>query len=196
MIALAGAAGYLIGSIPTAVFLGRLRGVDLRREGSGNPGTSNALRTAGWGLASAVLVVEAAKGYLAVMAGEWMADDAAAIAGGLGAVAGNVYNVWYRFEGGKGLGISFGVLAGLWPAVLLAVAAVLFVGMRLSDSSGVAALATMAALVVMAVLWSAYAWPTGGIRPTGQLMVVAIGISVIIFQRHWRDAPFTARARR
>lgn len=196
MIALAGAAGYLIGSIPTAVFLGRLRGVDLRREGSGNPGTSNALRTAGGGLASAVLVVEAAKGYLAVMAGEWMADDAAAIAGGLGAVAGNVYNVWYRFEGGKGLGISFGVLAGLWPAVLLAVAAVLFVGMRLSDSSGVAALATMAALVVMAVLWSAYAWPTGGIRPTGQLMVVAIGISVIIFQRHWRDAPFTARARR
>lgn len=195
MIALAGAAGYLIGSVPTAVFLGRLRGVDLRREGSGNPGTSNALRTGGWGLASAVLAVEAAKGYLGVMAGEWMADDAAAIAGGLGAVAGNVYNVWYRFEGGKGLGISFGVLAGLWPTVLLAVAAVVFVGMRLSGSSGVAALATMAALVVMAVLWSAYAWPTGGIRPTGQLMVVAIGISVIIFQRHWRDAPFTAPSR-
>ncbi len=195
MIALAGAAGYLIGSIPTAVFLGRLRGVDLRREGSGNPGTSNALRTAGWRLASTVLAVEAAKGYLAVMAGEWMADDAAAIAGGLGAVAGNVYNIWYRFEGGKGLGISFGVLAGLWPAVLLAVAAVIFVGMRLSGSSGVAALATMATLVVMAVLWSAYAWPTGGIRPTGQLMVVAIGISMIIFQRHWRDAPFTAPAR-
>lgn len=196
MIALAGTAGYLIGSIPTAVFLGRLRGVDLRREGSGNPGTSNALRTAGWGLASTVLAVEAAKGYLAVMAGEWMADDATAITGGLGAVAGNVYNVWHRFEGGKGLGISFGVIAGLWPAVLLAVALVTFVGMRLSGSSGVAALATMTTLVVMAVLWSAYAWPTGGIRPTGQLMVVAVGISVIIFQRHWRDAPFTARARR
>lgn len=196
MILLAGVAGYLIGSIPTAVFLGRLRSVDLRREGSGNPGTSNALRTAGWGLASAVLAVEAAKGYLAVMAGEWVADDAAAIAGGLGAVAGNVYNVWYRFEGGKGLGISVGVLAGLWPAVLLPVAVVIFVGMRLSGSSGAAALTTMAALVVMAVLWWAYAWPTGGIRPTGQLLVVTIGISVIIFQKHWRDAPFTAPARR
>jgi len=196
VIAMAGAAGYLIGSIPTAVFLGRLRGVDLRSEGSGNPGTSNALRTGGWVLACAVLALEAAKGYLAVMAGEWMADDAAAIAGGLGAVAGNVYNVWYRFEGGKGLGISFGVLAGLWPAVLLPVAVVIFVGMRLSGSSGVAALATMAVLVAMATLWWAYAWPTGGIRPTGQLMVVAAGISVIIFRKHWRDAPFTAPARR
>lgn len=196
MIALAGAAGYLIGSIPTAVFLGRLRGVDLRKEGSGNPGTSNALRTGGLVLALAVLLVEAAKGYLAVMAGEWMADDTTAISGGLGAVAGNVYNVWHRFEGGKGLGISFGVLAGLWPAVLVPVAVVIFVGMRLSGSSGVAALATMAALVAMAVLWWAYAWPTGGIRPTGQLMVVAIGISVIIFKKHWRDAPFTAPARR
>lgn len=195
MIALAAAVGYLVGSIPTAVFLGHLRGVDLRREGSGNPGTSNALRTAGWGLASAVLAVEVAKGYLAVTAGEWMADDAAAIAGGLGAVAGNVYNVWHRFEGGKGLGISFGVLAGLWPAVLLGVAVVIFVGMRLSGSSGMAALATMAALVVMAALWWAYTWPTGGIQPTGQLMVVALGISVIIFQKHWRDAPFTAPAR-
>ncbi len=196
MILLAGVVGYLIGSIPTAVFLGRLRGVDLRTEGSGNPGTSNALRTAGWGLASAVLAIETAKGYLAVTAGEWMADDAAAIAGGLGAVAGNVYNVWHRFEGGKGLGISFGVLAGLWPAVLLPVAVVIFVGMRLSGSSGVAALATMSALVVMAVLWWAYTWPTGGIRPTGQLMMVALGISVIIFRKHWRDAPFTAPARR
>ncbi|MFP3883265.1 MAG: glycerol-3-phosphate acyltransferase [Actinomycetota bacterium] len=196
MILLAGAAGYLIGSIPTAVFLGRLRGVDLRKEGSGNPGTSNALRTGGRALACAVLALEAAKGYLAVRAGEWMADDAAAIAGGLGAVAGNVYNIWYRFDGGKGLGISFGILAGLWPAVLVPVAIVIFAGMRLSGSSGMAALATMATLVVMAVLWWVYAWPTGGIRPTGQLMVVAIGISVIIFQRHWRDAPFTARARR
>ena len=196
MILLAGAVGYLIGSVPTAVLLGRLRGVDLRTEGSGNPGTSNALRTAGWGLASAVLAVEAAKGYLAVMGGEWMADDAAAIAGGLGAVAGNVYNMWYRFEGGKGLGISLGVLAGLWPLVLLPVAVVISVGMRLSGSSGVAALATMSALVVMAMLWWAYSWPTGGIRPTGQLMVVAIGIAVIIFRKHWRDAPFTAPARR
>ncbi len=196
MIVIAGAVGYLIGSIPTAMSLGRLRGVDLRKEGSGNPGTSNALRTVGWGLASAVLAVEAAKGYLAVTAGEWMADDAAAIAGGLGAVAGNVYNVWYRFEGGKGLGISFGVLAALWPAVLLPVGVVIFVGMRLSGSSGVAALATMVALVVMALLWWAYKWPTGGMRPTGQLTVVALGISVIIVQKHWRDAPFTAPGRR
>lgn len=195
MILLAATVGYLIGSVPSAGFLGRLRGVDLRRSGSGNPGTSNALRTSGWGLAVSVLLVEAVKGYLAVRVGEWMGDEGSAIAGGLGTIAGNVYNVWYRFEGGKGLGISFGVLAGLWPLVLVPVVIVIIIGMRTSGSSGVAALATMMALIVMAVLWAVYQWPTGGIRPTAQLSVLAVGISLIIFQRHWHDAALIARGR-
>lgn len=196
MTAVAALIGYLIGSIPTAGYLGRLGGVDLRSEGSGNPGAANALRTSGVWLAAAVLAVEAAKGYGAVMAGDWLAGDAAAIGGGLGAVAGNVYNVWYRLRGGKGLGISFGVLAGLWPAVLLPVVVVMLLGIRISRSSGVASLGAMASLIVLAALWWAYGWATGGVHPTAQLIVLALGISAIIFHKHWRDAPFTAHARR
>lgn len=195
MTALAVVVGYLIGSIPTATFLGRLRGVDLRSEGSGNPGTANALRTSGAWLATAVLVVEAAKGYGAVTAGDWLAGDTGAVAGGLGAVAGNVYNVWYRFQGGKGLGIAFGVLAALWPAVLLPVLAVILLGIRISRSSGIASLGAMAALIALATLWWAYGWATGGVRPTAQLIVLALGISAIIFRKHWHDAAFTAPSR-
>ncbi|HEX6300823.1 MAG TPA: glycerol-3-phosphate acyltransferase [Acidimicrobiia bacterium] len=195
MTALAAIVGYLIGSIPSASFLGRLRGVDLHTEGSRNPGTANALRISGPWLAALVLIVEAAKGYGAVRLG-FGADDSGAIAAALGAVAGNVYNVWYRFRGGKGLGISLGVLAGAWPAVVVPILVVILVGVLISRSSGIASIIAIAALTVMAFLWSGYQWPTGGVEPNSQLLVLALGIALIIVWKHWRDAPFTALARR
>ena len=110
-------AGYLIGSVPTAVWLGRLWGVDLLREGSGNPGTNNARRLGGYTLAVLVLIVEIGKGLAAVVVGLVIGGEAAALAAGVSAVAGNVCNVWLRFKGGKGLGICGGVILGLWPAL-------------------------------------------------------------------------------
>jgi glycerol-3-phosphate acyltransferase PlsY len=196
MIPLVALVGYVIGSVPTAGLLGRLRGVDLRAQGSGNPGTANALRTSGPWLALGVLLVEATKGYLAVMAGQALADETGAIAAGLGAVAGNVYNVWYRFQGGKGLGISLGVLAALWLAVLPVIVVVIAVGAILSRSSAIATLLAIAALIVMAFLWVANHWPTGGVEPTQQLIVIGVGIGLIIVWKHWRDAPFRQPAPR
>jgi glycerol-3-phosphate acyltransferase PlsY len=80
--ALAAIVGYLIGSIPSASLLGRLRGVDLRSEGSGNPGTASALGTSGPLLASLVLIVEAGKGSGAVWLGALHADETGAIGRG------------------------------------------------------------------------------------------------------------------
>lgn len=196
MTVLAFLAGYFIGSVPTAGFLGRLRGVDLRAQGSGNPGTANALRTSGPWLAVIVLVVEAAKGYLAVSIGSSLGDETGAIAAGFGAVAGNVYNIWYRFQGGKGLGISLGILIGLWPAVVLPVLGVIVVGVLISHSSGIASLLAVAGLVVMGVAWSRFEWPTGGLAPGSRLVVLAAGMGALIFWKHWRDSPLSARARR
>jgi glycerol-3-phosphate acyltransferase PlsY len=193
--AVAAVAGYLIGSVPTAVSLGRLHGVDLRSDGSGNPGTANAMRTSGWRLAAIVLVVEAGKGYGAVWIGYLAADEIGAIVAGLAAVAGNVYNVWYRFGGGKGLGISLGVLAGLWPAVIVPILIVIVLGARVSRSSGIASLVAIATLVALAFLWSANAWPTGGLGLTSRLPALAIGIGLIIVWKHWSDAAFTSPAR-
>lgn len=188
--------GYLTGTIPTAGWLGRLSGVDLRSDGTGNPGTANALKTAGPLLAAAVLVVEAAKGYGAVLLGDALASETGAIVAALGAVTGNVYNVWYRFEGGKGLGISLGVLAGIWPTVVFPILGVILLGVLISHSSGIASLVAIVALVVMALLWSTNGWSTGGVEPSLQLVVLSLGIGLIIFWRHWRDAPFNSPARR
>ena len=84
MTLLAVLAGYAIGSIPTAAPIARLWGIDLRQQGSGNPGTKNALGTGGPLLAAAVLIVEAVKGYLAVWLGYSIAGDGGAIAAGMG----------------------------------------------------------------------------------------------------------------
>lgn len=181
--------GYVVGSAPTAGALARLRGIDLRAVGSRNPGANNALRIAGPTLAASILLVETAKGYGAVWLGSLIADDVGVVAAGIGAVAGNVFNMWYRFSGGKGLGISLGVLAAAWPLALAPVLMVLIGAALLSRSAGIGAIAAIAALVVMAIAWPDTGWPTGGIEPNGQLTVLSIGMGLAMGWKHHRDSP-------
>lgn len=189
MTVMAMALGYAIGSLPTAGLLARARGVDLRDEGSGNPGANNALRTGGPLLAATVLFVEAAKGYGATSLGAAMTDDPGAVAAAIGAVAGNVFNIWYRFGGGKGLGISLGILTAAWPLVLLPVLAVLVGTVLISRSAGIAALAALATLVITAVAWPDTGLPTGGVGANGQLLALAVAMTSLMAWKHWRDSP-------
>lgn len=185
---LAALAGYVIGSIPTAGLLGRLKGVDLRRDGSGNPGTKNALSTGGPLLAASVLTAEVVKGYGAVWLGASLTDDAGAIAAGIGAIAGNVFNIWYRFEGGKGLGISAGVLVGVWPWSLPFAVGLIVIALLIKKSAGIASLITLAGLVIMAVVWPIYDLPTGGETDAG-LLLLTLAMAGIMGWKHWRDSP-------
>jgi len=189
MMLLAAVTGYLIGSIPTAGFLGHLMGVDLRSDGSGNPGAKNALSTRGPTLAAIVLLVEAGKGFGAVWLGWALADDPGAIAAAIAAVAGNVYNVWYRFEGGKGLGISLGILVGVWPTVLPVMVAVIVTTVLIARSAGLAALATMAGFIICGFVWDAMDLPTGGVATGPGLIVLTTGMTAILIWKHWRDSP-------
>lgn len=189
MIAVAPVAGYVIGSVPTAVWLGRLWGVDLRRDGSGNPGANNARRLGGPTLAVLVLLVEITKGLAAAAVGLVVAGEAGAVLSGLGAVTGNVYNIWYRFRGGKGLGITGGVLLGLWPAAFPLVVVTLALSSALTRSTGIGSLVTLGSLVVGALVWdrSGLDNPWGVSDPTLLLLMVA-GLFVVIAPKHWRDA--------
>lgn len=189
MIGAAALVGYLIGSVPTAIWLGRLWGVDLRRDGSGNPGANNARRLGGYTLALLVLIVEIGKGLAAVVVGLVMAGDWGALTAGVAAVAGNVYNVWYRFEGGKGLSISGGVILGLWPAAFPLVVVTLALASALSRSTGIGSLVTLAALLAAALGWGRIGlddpW---GLADPASLVVVVVVIGLVIGPRHWRDA--------
>jgi glycerol-3-phosphate acyltransferase PlsY len=171
--------GLLIGSIPSADAIGRLRGHDLRSSGSGNPGTANALRVGGPWTAAFVLLLDLAKGATAALAGGALADEAGAAAAGIAAVTGQILNPWFGFRGGKGLGVTAGMTLVIWPPAALVVAPITAIGAKLLRSAG-GALLGLAAYVAAAVVWAANDLPTAwGITPDDTLVWVAIGVAAL-----------------
>src|SRR3974390_440948 len=116
--------GYLLGSIPFGLVLTKLAGTqDLRTIGSGNIGATNVLRTGRKGLAAATLLLDAAKGVIAVLI-VGQVSELAAVGAAAGAVIGHMFPVWLRFKGGKGVATTLGIMWGLsWPVGAIACAA-------------------------------------------------------------------------
>ena len=121
---------YVVGSIDFAVVVARGQGVDIHSVGSGNPGTSNVLRTMGRVPAAMVLlgdmtkgVIAAAFGFIAALASHDVtnvADEPLVYAAGLAAVVGHAFPVFHRFRGGKGVATGGGVLLfAVWQAALI-----------------------------------------------------------------------------
>ena len=113
--------GYLLGAIPFGYLLVRATGGgDIRFKGSGNIGATNVARTSGWSVGIATLLLDAAKGFLAVRLTEHFSGGNVRFMmyAGLAAILGHVFPVWLRFEGGKGVATALGVfLAVCWPAL-------------------------------------------------------------------------------
>jgi len=114
-------AAYLIGSLSPSVFLGRLlKGIDVRRHGSGNPGTTNSFRVLGPGLGTAVLIADILKGFAPVYAARLLEQSPLVIVlVGLAALAGHNYSVFLRGRGGKGIATSAGVVMAMTPLIFL-----------------------------------------------------------------------------
>lgn len=195
MIALAAALGVFVGSVPTTDWLARGAGVDLRGRGSGNPGANNARRLGGYRLAVPVLVVELAKGALAVVIGSAVAGSGGAAAAGVAAVLGNVANPWFRLRGGQGLAITGGVLAAAWPAGLVLGLAVILLVVITTRSSALAALAALASLVAAAAVWELVALDAWwGL--TERRLVLTAGIVAVVAPKQIRKAAGTRLRRR
>ncbi|HEX2379298.1 MAG TPA: glycerol-3-phosphate 1-O-acyltransferase PlsY [Methyloceanibacter sp.] len=144
--------GYLLGSIPFGLILAKLFGLgDLRKIGSGNIGATNVLRAGSKWLAALTLLLDAAKGTLAVLvAARW--GGTAAMLAGFGAFLGHLFPVWLRFDGGKGVATFIGVLLGLyWPAALVFCAVWLLIALVTRYSSLSALVASAASVGVLAV---------------------------------------------
>jgi glycerol-3-phosphate acyltransferase PlsY len=119
---------YLLGSMPFGFIAARLRGVDLRRQGSGSTGATNVLRTLGPAYAVPVLLLDVGKGALAAYLGLRYLELGAlgALIAGAAAVAGHNWSAFLRFRGGKGVASSAGVVLVAFPW-LLAVALGVFI---------------------------------------------------------------------
>jgi glycerol-3-phosphate acyltransferase PlsY len=114
-------AAYLIGAFPTSLLVGRLRGIDLRKHGSGNLGATNAFRVLGWKAAAPVFIVDILKGWFPTFffpRWDGVAATELALAYGAAAIVGHVFSVYVRFKGGKGVATSTGVLLALAPAAV------------------------------------------------------------------------------
>jgi glycerol-3-phosphate acyltransferase PlsY len=142
---LALALGYLLGSIPFGLLLTRLTGRgDIREIGSGNIGATNVLRTGSKPLAATTLLLDAAKGALAVVLAQRFWPDAVHFAAA-GALVGHLYPVWLKFRGGKGVATLLGILIPLLPLAAAIYAAVwigLLIAVRISSVAGMAAAAS------------------------------------------------------
>ncbi len=121
-------AGYLLGSIPSAVWAGKIfHGIDIRKYGSGNAGATNVIRILGWKTGIPVLVIDITKGWLAAslplflkFAGNGSNEIITLqILGGIAAIAGHLFPLFAGFKGGKGVGTSVGVLLALNPLLTL-----------------------------------------------------------------------------
>jgi glycerol-3-phosphate acyltransferase PlsY len=149
-------AAYLLGSLSGSLLLGRLRGVDIRTQGSGNAGGTNALRTQGWRFALGVVLIDVGKGALAVAMAAYLlpGPDRAAwmFAALLAAIAGHVWPVFHGFRGGKGAATLVGGLAVAWPIALVPVLATWVVSLVLTGYVGLSTILAALALAVYAAL--------------------------------------------
>ncbi len=143
---------YLLGSIPNGYLAGRIKGIDIRDQGSRNIGATNVFRVLGkaWGIS--VFFADFLKGLAAVLlAVKFVAPEAGAMGGivaGVACILGHNYPVWLRFKGGKGIATSAGVLCALMPVALLVAAVVWAVVFFISRYVSLASIAAAIALPV------------------------------------------------
>jgi len=146
--------GYLAGSIPFGVWITRrVKGVDVRSQGSGNIGATNVARVAGKKLGVLVLLLDALKGALPVLLARALLPQALWLHAGVALCAflGHVFPVWLRFKGGKGVATALGVLVVLewWAALAGALAyLVMFAIFRVSSLGSLVGAVTALVLAV------------------------------------------------
>jgi len=148
---------YLLGSVPSAVWAGRLfHGIDVREHGSGNAGATNVIRVLGWKTGIPVLLFDMGKGFLAAMLPKLLNLAPAGSAGlvnlqilsGLMAIIGHIFPVFAGFRGGKGVAAMFGILLAIHPLLTLAC---LGVFLLIFLTSGIVSLGSMSAGIAFPV---------------------------------------------
>ncbi len=187
-------AGYVSGSIPYALLLGKAQGIDIREHGSGNVGATNLGRILGKKYGLTCFGLDVLKGLLPVLlagllgagvsdanageAGRWMAVAAAA-------VLGHVFPVWLKFKGGKGVATGLGVLLGFWPVLTvsgLGVFVIWLLVLRWSTYVGLASSVAAGALPILtAACGLAFGVDPGAL---GVLVGVTAVLGLLVIVRH------------
>ncbi|HUH02372.1 MAG TPA: glycerol-3-phosphate 1-O-acyltransferase PlsY [Kofleriaceae bacterium] len=170
---------YFVGSIPIGVLLSRRRGVDIRAVGSGNIGATHVSRSLGRKLGAIVLVLDALKGALPVLAVVMLeldqrVDPFVLTATGFAAIAGHCFPIWLRFDGGKGVATALGVYLVVDPLVTgicMAIFAACYLPFR------IVSIGSMTAAVAFPVLLLVFGQSDAAVA-------LGIAVGLVIIYRH------------
>jgi len=197
----AGMAAYLCGSIPFGLLLGKLRGIDVRRHGSGNIGATNVGRVLGRGWGVLAFLLDLAKGFLPVVgfgfiAGRWAEQGSLGRAGinlmwvaiAAACILGHLFPVYLRFRGGKGVATSLGVLLGIYPyytlpgVIAFGLWAVLTLATRYVSVGSVGAAGAFPILFGLFAVYHRQTWGTGG--ELWPFHAFAVIMALLVIYRH------------
>lgn len=169
-------AGFLLGSVPFGIIIAKLKGVNLKKVGSGNIGATNVLRSLGKWPAALTLIGDILKGTMAVVIGR-LFEVESGIEGiiGISAILGHNFSVFLGFRGGKGVATSIGVLLVYAPVAALLTLVLWLTVVFLTKYS------SLGAIVSLGILPFTFLLMYPGER---EKLIIAISIAVIILVRH------------
>jgi len=180
---------YLLGSIPTAYIFGRvLKGIDIRKFGSGNVGATNAMRVLGKGPGIIVLLLDALKGFVAVfLFGEILSLKVGFVSGelimillGLACISGHNWTIFLGFKGGKGMATTLGVLIGLTlqiSGLKIVLGLAVLIWLAVFIISRIVSVASLISALALPVLMLAFGQSNG-------LIALSFLLSALVILRH------------
>lgn len=195
---LCSAIAYVLGSIPFSLLLGKLKGIDVRKVGSGNVGAMNLGRLLGRKWFIAAFILDMLKGLLPTIFAGWLLSEWAGVGGrfesmrslcwllsGMCAVLGHNYPLFLGFRGGKGVSTSFGVALGVYPALTLPAVfsfLVWVLGLALTRMSSVGSLC---GAILFPVFYLLLAWRHGGpLMDRWPFLMFAFLVAGLVVGRH------------
>lgn len=177
----AGVVGYALGMLNPAALIARIRQVDLRRIGSGNPGATNVARAFGVRWAVIVAVLDIAKGFIPAALFMAIAGLLAAEVAGVAAVLGHITSPLLRGRGGKGVATALGAVLGVAPALAGVVLGVFAIGFLVARRVGIASAIAAGALSVAGIISVLVGWYPASVA------LFATVIAVLVVFRHTQN---------
>ncbi|WP_406848676.1 glycerol-3-phosphate 1-O-acyltransferase PlsY [Wolbachia endosymbiont (group B) of Melanostoma mellinum] len=168
---------YILGSIPFSLIIAKINGINLREVGSGNIGATNVARTGNKRLAVLALFLDSLKGFVGVYTAQQFCDnnDFYIYVSAILAVLGHMFPIWLRFNGGKGVATTLGVLVALNISIALAFVFVWPIVFFIFRYSSLASLAANAAAVIASFFFQK------------ELFLILLTVAILIFLKHYKN---------
>ena len=165
--------GYLLGSVSFSIIFSRLKGCDVREQGSGNAGATNMARSFGLGAGFLTLAGDFLKAAVVMTLGFVLAGDRGLMAGGMACITGHCFPVFYRFRGGKGISVGAAIGLAIDWRVFLGIVIVFLIAAFLSKKVSLGSICAAVAIVALSILFSV---------PLPRLLLAIYAASLAVFQ--------------